>query len=137
MIYEMNEEWVVYKEDIIPVDCYTVISVSQDCKGTKIILEGKRYSIQVKFMDIDSLRITDEGRRIRTYHEIESIQEYRKGFLGRPVFTVENSEFLDWLKKESAGIYTEFTHYAIMTIDDIIDIAAIFPPRIDVETARS
>lgn len=35
--------------------------------------------------------------------------------------------------KESAGFYENCVHYAIMTINDIVDIAATFPPEITVK----
>jgi len=134
MGFEMNEVWKVYGNDIIPIDNYEVIYVSQGCEGTKIVLEGNNYNLKIRFWSVDSLRATDEGRRIRTYHEVESIQDYRKDFIGLPIFTVDNSEFIAWVAKESAGIYTDSIHYAIMTINDIVDIVAPFPPEIIVRT---
>lgn len=132
MEFEMEEIWNVYRDDIIPVDNYEVISVSQSCEGTKIILEGNTYTLEIQFCSADSLRITDEGGRLRTYNEVESVQEYRKNFIGWPLFTVDNSEFLNWLIKESAGFYVDYIHYAIMTVNDVVDIAAVFPPEITV-----
>ena len=133
MKFEMDEKWNIYKGDIVPVDKYEVISVSQSCEGTKIILEGNTYTLEVQFGSTDSFRITDEGGRLRTYNEVKSIQEYRNEFIGQPLFTVDNSEFLTWLMKESAGFYENCVHYAIMTINDIVDIAATFPPEITVK----
>lgn len=133
MNYDMDENWIVYRDDIIPADNYDVVSVSQECDGTRIVLEGNKVTLQIQFWGVDSLRITDEGKRIRTYNEVENLQEYRKNFIGKPLYTVDNSEFLDWLKKESAGFYTDFVHYTIVTIDDIVDIATTFPPEITVK----
>lgn len=132
MEFEMEEIWNVYRDDIIPVDNYEVISVSQSCEGTKIILEGNTYTLEIQFCSADLLRITDEGGRLRTYNEVESVQEYRKNFIGWPLFTVDNSEFLSWLIKESAGFYVHYIHYAIMTVNDVVDIATVFPPEITV-----
>jgi len=133
MDFEMKEIWKVYRNDIIPIGNYEVICVSQDYEGTKVVLEGNSCSVEILFGSVDSLRITDEGRRLRTYNEVESIQEYRTNFNGFPLFTVDNSEFVEWIAKESAGIYTESIHYAIMTIDDIVDIVALFPPKISIQ----
>jgi len=133
MDFEMKEIWKVYRDDIIPTGKYEVISVSQDYEGTKVVLEGNECSVEILFGSVDSLRITDEGRRLRTYNEVESIQEYRTNFNGLPLYTVENSEFVEWIAKESAGFYTDSTHYAIMTIDDIVDIVALFPPEVSVK----
>lgn len=127
MDLEMNEIWSVYRDDIIPLNRYEVITISQSCEGTKIVLESATDSLEILFWAVDSLRATDEGRRLRTYNEVISIQEYRKNFNGVPLFTVDNSEFGNWISKESAGIYTDSTHYAIMTRDDIV---APFPPEI-------
>lgn len=82
MKFEMDEKWNIYKGDIVPVDKYEVISVSQSCEGTKIILEGNTYTLEVQFGSTDSFRITDEGGRLRTYNEVKSIQEYRNEFIG-------------------------------------------------------
>lgn len=120
-------------DDSIPIDNYDVICVSQSCEGTKIVLEGNQCNLEIQFWSVDSLRATDEGRRLRTYNEVESIQDYRKNFIGLPLFTVDNSEFVNWVAKESAGFCTDSIHYAIMTIDDIVDIVAPFPPEITVK----
>lgn len=137
MNFEMNEIWGIYRDDIIPIDNYEVICVSQSCEGTKIALEGNKYNLEILFWTVDSLRATDEGRRLRTYNEVESIQDYRKDFIGIPLFIVDNSEFVDWIAKESAGICTDSIHYAIMTINDIIDIVAPFPPEITIKPISS
>ncbi|WP_375180209.1 hypothetical protein [Enterococcus rotai] len=86
--------------------------------------------MDITFGFVDSLRITDEGRRIRTYNEIESIQKYRENFIGNPLYKVEQSEYFEWIKKESAGFSTDLEHYAIITENDLIDVLSTFPPTI-------
>lgn len=99
MVNGIEENWAIYKDDIIPVDKYGVTSIVQNCEGTKIMLEGVKWSLQIQFWGIDSLRVTDEGKRIRTYHDTETLQQYRKDFIGTPMYIVKKSEFLDWIKK--------------------------------------
>ena len=129
----MSEKWEVYREDIIPKGYYEVTNISQNGDGTKINLESEKYAIKIVFNFVDSFRATDEGRRIRTYHEIKEIQEYRNEFIGYPLYVVEDSEYEAWVVLESAGFSTDSTHYAVMTIDDIVDVVSPFPPEVTVE----
>ncbi len=48
----------------------------------------------------------------------------------RGLWTVEDSEFLAWLRHESGGILADraLTHYEIVTEDHIIDVATEHPP---------
>jgi len=129
----MKEIWNRYDESNIPNDNYEVAEVKVNSEGTKVILIGIKNTVTVKFSTIDSLRITDEGKRIKTYHDAKGIQEYRKDFYGNPVFKVENSEYVEWIVEESAGFYTDMQHYAIVTINDIVDILDTFPPEFTIE----
>ena len=77
--------------------------------------------------------MSDEGRRIKTYQESEGLQTYRENFNGNPIYIVENSLFNKWMIEESAGIYTDSTHYAIVTMNDIVDVLSYQEPIINVE----
>lgn len=128
----MKEEWVQYDINIIPKDLYEVTSVIQDCNGTVIELEGEHFRMRIKFGFVDAIRVCDEGRRIRTYNEVDEIQIYRENFIGNPIFLVNNSEFNNWIIRESMGIYTDLKHYSIITMNDIVDIISSFPPEINI-----
>ncbi len=76
--------------------------------------------------------MSDEGRRIVTYNEIEAIQKYRKDFYGNPLYVVENSQFSNWIAFESAGFFIDLNHYVIITIDHIVDILSFQSPEITI-----
>ena len=126
----MQEQWSVYAEGTIPVGQYEVLEVLQNSEGTMIILESERNKVIIKFDFVDALRICDEGRRIKTYNVIEGIQEYRKDFLGIPLYLVKNSEFGKWIEEESAGFYIDSFHYAVITINEIVDIITSSSPEV-------
>lgn len=129
----VKEKWLIYKEDFIPLDNYEVLEIVQNVEGTKITMGGNSNDLIIKFSFIDSLRVSDEGRRLRTYNEVEEIQKYREEFYGNPLYKVQNSEFLKWIEIESAGIYTDMVHYAIVTINNIVDMVSSFPPEIEIK----
>src|SRR5699024_7689325 len=118
----MTEIWEKYDTVAIPDDGYEIEKVMQDLKGVTISLIGEYYRMTVSFSFVDCLKISDEGRRIRTLNEIEGIQEYRETFMGNPLYTVENSDFYNWLIAESVGFGSDVIQYSILTEDNIIDI---------------
>ncbi|WYJ99804.1 hypothetical protein A5821_000881 [Enterococcus sp. 7F3_DIV0205] len=126
----MLEKWREYNQTDVPKDTYEVSEVVQNSEGTVIKLMGEKNNMNITFGFVDSLRITDEGRRIQTYNEIESIQKYRENFIGNPLYKVEQSEYVAWIKKESAGFCADVDHYVIITENDLIDILSTFPPTI-------
>lgn len=131
----MKERWVEYKDIDIPKGVYEVTEVIQNSEGTKIQLESETNKLTIFFEFADAIRICDEGRRIKTYNECEAIQNYRKDFFGNPIYKVINSEFNAWIAEESAGFYTDLSHFVIVTLNDIIDVVSSKPPEIKIQTA--
>jgi len=129
----LKEQWIEYKPDEISADEYEVVKVLYDCNGTLVELEGNMYNLIIRFDYPDAVRICDEGRRIKTYNEAEGLQEYRKNFNGIPLYKVHHSEFYNWVVEESAGIDTDFVQYAIVTLNDIVDVISSSPPEIYVK----
>lgn len=126
----MREIWECYATEKIPIGKYEVIEIIQNSNGTEIDMESEEHKMIIKFEFADALRVSDEGRRIRTYNKIIEIQNYRKDFNGVPLYEAFNSEFYNWAKKESAGYYTDFRHYVIITMNDIVDIISSCSPEI-------
>ena len=118
----------------VPDDRYEVVSVVRDEDGTAILLGGERYSVKIYFGFVEVLCICDEGRRIESYNRIGDIQTYRKNdFFGCPLYKVGgDSGFMRWLNEESCGFSFQDGHYAVITLNDFIDIAAAFPPKIEI-----
>ncbi|MBO0466622.1 hypothetical protein JZO73_03640 [Enterococcus plantarum] len=127
----MLERWYEYDDSNIPIDTYEVSEIVQNLEGTIIKLVGKENNIDVIFGFVDSLRITDEGRRIRTYNEVAGIQKYRENFVGNPIYKVEQSKYVEWIEKESGGFCGDVEHYVIITENDLIDIISTFPPAFE------
>lgn len=125
----MIENWI--SEDVgIPNEQYDVICILQDSEGTKIELIGDYNEVEILFYSADSIRITDEGRRLETYFTVPILSEYRNNFVGNPFFKILNSTYIEWIKKESLGFSGEIFHYAIVTRNEIIDVISSFPPRV-------
>lgn len=127
-----------YNNDI-PDDNYEVMTVKRGMNGTLITLDGVNNRIKIRFGAVDSICVTDEGSRIETYNngKTKALNEYRlKKFYGNPFFiaTSEN-DFTLWLKKESCGFSEarDVQHYLIITLNDIVDIASVFPPKISIK----
>ena len=61
----------------------------------------------------------------------KELNEYRaKKFYGNPFFVATaETDFTLWLKKESWGFSEGVGHYLIITLNDIVDIASVFPPQ--------
>lgn len=121
-----------YNNDI-PDDYYEVMSILQDRNGTLITLDGINNEVKIRFGAVDSICDTDEGSRMETYRngKTKELNEYRAKKLYRNPFFVATAEtdFTLWLKKESWGFSEGVGHYLIITLNDIVDIASVFPPQ--------
>lgn len=121
-----------YNNDI-PDDYYEVMSILQDRNGTLITLDGINNEVKIRFGAVDSICDTDEGSRMETYlnGKTKELNEYRaKKFYGNPFFVATaETDITLWLKKESWGFSEGVGHYLIITLNDIVDIASVFPPQ--------
>lgn len=121
-----------YNNDI-PDDYYEVMSILQDRNGTLITLDGINNEVKIRFGAVDSICDTDEGSRMETYlnGKTKELNEYRaKKFYENPFFVATaETDFTLWLKKESWGFSEGVGHYLIITLNDIVDIASVFPPQ--------
>lgn len=124
------EHWIEFNLEEIISDDYEVYEICRNEQGTLIRLSGLENELHLCFNFVDSLRFTDEGRRIATYNDVMELQKYRSTFKGNPLFIVRDSEYIKWLNTESAGFIGKVEHYAIVTRNDIVDIVSDTPPRI-------
>jgi len=125
------EQWQQYLSEKIKNDDYEVYEISRNEHGTSIKLTGLVNDLHLHFDFVDSLRFTDEGRRIATYNDVEKLQEYRETFKGNPFFIIKNSAYIEWLNIESVGFIGKVNHFVIVTRNDIVDIISSEPPRIE------
>ncbi len=109
-------------------------SITDDDKGVELTLREQvkpeesqcriAKRIKVLFDPVVAYRNVDESYRTRTFDNHRS----REGAL----FIVQNSEWISWLHSESYGMYegARFTHYAIFTLNDCIDVVSEFEPSV-------
>lgn len=106
-----------------------VEALIHDAEGMRVLLRGEdpgRPALRILFDSMVSYRNVNESFRLRTWNR------YPHGRLGS-LFTVSNSSWIRWLRDESAGVLDDVSlvHYAILTGEDCVDIAAEFPPSVE------
>lgn len=105
-----------------------IIAVRDDDEGLVISLadEASRKPVaRLLFRNFVAYRNINESFRTKTW---ASAPRELDGSL----FELENSAWLEWLRKESSGVLDEFqvSHYAIYTNDDCLDIISQTPPAV-------
>jgi len=95
----------------------------------RVLLRGLQPAdpvLRLLFEHVVAYRCADEGVRLRTISRLQ-------GQLPCPLMLVENSTFVTWLRDESAGVLADqpLVHYAILSINDCIDVISGMPPRVD------
>jgi hypothetical protein len=130
----MEEKWIKYSSKSIYSEVYdidrltdindklSIYLLSEDRKITTIIFDG----------GVDSYRKSDETARVATISRICHNANDDFFFSQWPVYLVENSQYIHWLRKESCGIYDNisYKHYAIVTSNNLIEIVSRFEPLI-------
>lgn len=73
-------------------------------------------------------RKLDEGDAMETLSQLSE-----SALPGRSFYMVEESTFVDWYVKQGYGIRDTSTlkHYAVVTIDDVIDVISLDAPLIE------
>ena len=72
-------------------------------------------------LPVHAVRWTDENKRIEEgYH----IRVNQLNLVSAFVYQVENSDFIEWLNKESLHLYEHLNlqHFVLFTCEDIIDV---------------
>lgn len=83
--------------------------------------DSRRFKI--KFDSVLSFQVTDESWA--------APDKKAEGTFG-PICVLDKSEFLDYIKKTTYDqIYENYTHYSVMTSDDIIDVISTEPPIVE------
>lgn len=129
----MKEKWSRYKINEIPKGKYELFKIEQNWNGTFIILDDEINKITISFeSSVLAMRSCDEGDRWRTIGEVlgENGGDF---FVGNPLYIVNDSEFSSWYNKETFEANRDYTHYAIVTQNDVIDILSMVEPDIKVE----
>lgn len=102
-----------------------LLDINDRSSRVRVIFEGYVYSY----------RSVDEGCRVKTIGMLDEL--YGGQFYSKwTFFTVENSEYLQWLSKES-GTWSDavsMKHFAFITDDVIFDVAITYAPKVELVT---
>ena len=85
--------------------------------------------LKIKFNTYFAFRSTNESFRLKSLYERASIRAPFSNGINISI----NSEFLNWVKAETHGIYNDMplVHYLICSNDDITDIVSAETPTIE------
>lgn len=111
--------------------CESLIDTPDD--GFQIrLFDNNNKKLQISFPDsVEAYRSTDENFIYETLEYLET--HYGKEFYENwTFFKVKNSEYLEWIKKQSGGIFEiyQLEHYCIWTVNCRIDIINNYDPKI-------
>jgi hypothetical protein len=102
-------------------------SLQDDFTGLKLILSTEHENtpaLIVLFEHYFSYRNTDESERMKTLNRYPILTSGKY-----PFFVLEESDFIEWLKRESLDTLDEnLKHFIICTPNDIVDILSIDMP---------
>lgn len=104
-------------------------AIHDDHEGFRILLRPEDptcSTLRIRFEGAIGYRNVNESYRQRTWSRFDG-----EG-LGS-LFCVANSDWVDWIKKESAGVLdnSNVVHYAILTDEDCIEVVSEFPPDVE------
>jgi hypothetical protein len=133
---DKQENWIKWNLTNIPKGEYIVTDFVQNADGVTITLDDEENIIQIYFDGIPTvIRMSVAGLRIKTCRE--AMDRYNDAHLYRDCFlyTIENSNLSKWAEEESCGFReeSEFTHYCIVTTQEVVDVMAIFAPEVKVQ----
>jgi len=79
------------------------------------VLDSDTKTLKLKFDGVIGYRVFDESSRLNSMGEDSSMSEFQ---------TSKNSDFLNWFKEESLGVFDEreLIHYMLCNTDNIIDV---------------
>lgn len=114
----------------IPEDEYELESIIQE-EGIlvlRFISEKHKLTVDYQYGWI-IYRSSDEGDRLKTQ------QEYfcgKKNYAKELMYSVADSEFIEWIIKEDYGMYEkgEVLHHMFVAVNDIVDVLARSMPNV-------
>jgi hypothetical protein len=89
--------------------------------------DEKSGRIDIRFDSYFAYRKMDEGDFLTT---IQDVTSQRQSIA--TLYEVRNSSFLEWFNKESEGVRADqsLKHFAVLCLNDIVDVIALEPPEI-------
>jgi|SRR5579872_6600025 len=131
----MLEQWTHWK----PIDgiaqIYNLESITDGIPGLFIRLyeeKTKKRGLLISFeYSAEAYRITDESFRRETLFALG--QQYGIPFFSEwALFKVTNSEYVQWLSRESSGITDSwnFIHFVFLTQDSMLEVVTTYEPKV-------
>lgn len=117
---------------------YEILQVSHQGYLTEVLISifdsrtSKEKNVKVSFDSSFSTRIADEGKILRSQYRDDI--NYDSNVKDNLIFQSEDSEYLNWFKKETNDVYSDdfdFIHYQIFALNEIADVISNTAPRIE------
>ena len=133
-----KEKWTSWN----PIDNFSykfyIDAIADDSKSLRITLtdiEDKTNKIQIIFDGtVHSYRVTNESFRRSTIKFMDEEVDCSKGLFFK---VIDNSEYFEWLVKESGEVVkvdiesNSLIHFVFVDSDSFIDVVANYEPRIE------
>jgi hypothetical protein len=138
---EFNENWSRWEPDLSNLATnYYIANACYSYDGFKVILEeeGGNQKVEVLFYGISSVRITDEGRRLKLYESL--ISKYGLDFYRNwTFFKVEQSDYLQWLSAQSYEIsdICKVKHFVLLGAESVLDVVTTCEPEVKILPSAS
>lgn len=132
----MSEQWERWEPIRSLSSKYYIESISDSIKCFKITLcesDDERKKVEVVFEDsVHAYRSTDESFNLKTINTLDE-QYGTKFYSNWTFFKVNNSEYTNWLSKQSYGIADSqpLIHFCLIASDSIVDVIAAYEPKIE------
>lgn len=133
----MHEQWTQWRPIEQLAHGYYMTALIDDVTGFYIRLGESKNNPRGLFLtfehSIGAYRITDEGDRAAKLLYLNDT--YGHDFFAKwAFFKVTNSEYLEWISQEAAGVFDPKStrHLVLITENSIIDIVSSYEPKIEI-----
>ena len=131
----MSKEWIKWEPFVPGIEGnYRFDNISDNENGFKLVISqlNSEKKLEITFVNsIWAYKRTSESFRQNLFNILS--EKYGDDFYTEwSFFKVTESDYLQWLSVESNTVTDQLklSHFVIMTIDDVIDIAANYEPEI-------
>lgn len=129
------EKWKEILVGQIPCEKYYVNIENGDKNGLTVELVGMHSLVTLKFGLVSALSMIDEDMLLLGgYIDADAIRDYKYHGFSNVIYQVEDGYFGNLIRKNSGDMYEAYKlrHFAIVTMNYVIDIIASEEPEITV-----